>query len=109
MSKACIIHVNNPISIERHPSLLGYMLTQLDFDEQYVEDTLDAVYDNAKNNSWGVLKSRKSISPNPEPDVENFLGLSGIQVGPRQLAYMKEVQRFYDDHGRRDFSQTGIQ
>lgn len=99
MSKACIIHVNNPISTERHPSLLGYMLTQLDFDDQYVKDTLDAVYDNANGRSWGVLKSRKSISPNPEPDVENFLALSGIQVGPRQLSYLKEVQRFYDDHG----------
>jgi hypothetical protein len=99
MSKACIIHVNNPISKDRHPSLLGYMLTQLNYDGQYVEDTLDAVYDNAQGNSWGVLKSKKSISPNPEPDAEKFLGLSGIQLGPRQLAYMQEVQRFYDDHG----------
>ena len=99
MSKACIIHVNNPISKDRHPSLLGYMLTQLNYDEQYIEDTLDAIYDNAKDNSWGVLKSRKSISPNPEPDAEKFLGLSGIQLGPRQLSYMREVQRFYDDHG----------
>lgn len=99
MSKACIIHVNNPISRDRQPSLLGYMLTQLDFDEKYIEDTLDAVYDNTQGNSWGVLKTRKSLSNNSEPDVEKFLGLSGIQVGPRQLAYMREVQRFYDEHG----------
>lgn len=100
MSNACIIHVNNPTSGERHNSLIGYLLTQLNYDEKYVEATLDAVYDNYREDTgWGPLKPNKTISPNPEPNIEQFLGLSGITVGPRQLQYLKSVQKFYDEHG----------
>jgi hypothetical protein len=55
MSKACIIHVNNPVSGDRHTSLVGYLLTQLNLDSEYIESTLDAVYDNQKSTrSWGL-------------------------------------------------------
>ena len=100
MSKACIIHVNNPVSGNRHTSLLGYLLTQFDLDSEYVGETLDAVYDNVQStNSWGPLKQTSSISPNPEPDIEQFIQLAGIQLGPKKLRYARDVQRFYDEHG----------
>jgi len=100
MSKACIIHVNNPVSGDRHTSLVGYLLTQLNLDSEYIESTLDAVYDNQNSTrSWGPLKRNTSLSPNPEPDIEQFIQLAGIQLGPKGLRYATAVQRFYDEHG----------
>lgn len=99
MKNGCIIHVNNPVSGNRHESLIGYLLTQFDYPSDYVEDTLDAVYQNAhQTNSWGPLKPTKSAGLNPEPDIEQFAQLSGITLPPRRLAFAKAVQRFYDEN-----------
>jgi len=113
MSKGCIIHVNNPISGERHASTLGYLLTQLDLDSDYIAQTIEAIYDNVgSTRSWGPLKSSMTAAHNPEADIEQFLGLSGIQLPPRQLAYVKDVQKFYEERDldiEKEYNLTEVQ
>lgn len=99
MSKGCVIHYDNPVTGKRHPSVLGYTLTQAGLDQDFVEDLLSNrlfYKKTAEGNSWGALEGKNKISSYREPSAKEYLPMVGVSVTPTYLNYISTAQEFFD-------------
>ena len=99
MAKGCVIHFNNPVTGNRHASVLGYALTHTGVDQSVVEDIFqNQLYYKAspEGNSWGSLAGTNDSSPYREPNIRAYAGLVNLNLSEKALRYIETTQQFFD-------------
>lgn len=97
MARHCTLEFNNPVTGQRHPSLVGYLLNQYGISEDEIQDTLDQGFIYTKVNGTKTWGDQVSESPYIEPNILSVTSMLGMEVAPELKNYLGKVQRFYNE------------
>jgi hypothetical protein len=103
MPRHCIIEFTNPVTGQRQPSLIGYLMNQQGIDTDTVNEVLQQAYSEIKSNTkqWGSNNSTSDFAEPRFTDLINLfnqpkMGSENIFIVPGVLEEINQVQNFYD-------------